>query len=1055
MKRRCTRNLFNPVSQKSTNQRWLRGLGFAMLMILINFVVLSASAQSTIKVSGVVKDSKGATLPGVSVKVKGTSIGSLTDIDGKYALSAPNSNSVLVFSYIGYVTKESTVGTNTTINVTLADNATDLSEVVVTGYGQTVKKRDLTGSIGTVSAKQIQERQPVTLFDALQGQVAGAQVVLDGGDPFSQGTIQIRGASTLNAGNGPLYVIDGVINNDAQFLNPADIASIEVLKDAASSSIYGARGANGVIIITTKRGQDGKPNVNVNYYHLFGKLAHKLQTVSADDLRYYRKLRGDGNNGINADSVNHYLNADNDYQDLLFRTGNKDNINLNVSGGQKGLTYYAGATYYKDQSIVLNSYAQRVQGVLNVDYQATPKLKISNNVTYAYQTGNSIDVGTTAKQVFERNPWTSIYKPDGTLAGYVESKRNPVAYALLASNKPTLNIAQNNTTVNYEFIPGLRATTSFNARLDNTATQTFSPTSLTSGGTGLNTGGTENERKFFYEWQTYLNYNKTFGKDHTLSAVAGFSRDRMRDDDLTFAFQNYLTEQAFTSNIATIDLTKTNTTATYSATESIYARAQYSYKDRYIINGTFRRDGSSRFGPNNKWGNFGAGGLAWRFSDEPFMKWAKSFLDDAKLRYSLGITGNDKLSDFANVTLLTFGNANGNSGVYNGNSGVGLPSQIGNPTIHWESTTQHNVGIDFTMLKGRLTFTPEYYNKTTNGLLYAKSLPEETGFLKGLVNLGTIQNSGVELTATGIPIQKKDFSWTVTGNVSFQTAGLVKSLSDHTPFIAGTSYLINEGGHIGDFYLFKNLGVYQYDVSNSYDAAGNRLTPVGVSADGKTAQSYTLNGQTYTGTIRKMVRNGNVIPGGGTIWQDTNNDGLIDDRDRVVLGNAIPKVYLGFNNFFRYKDFTLNFLFNAQFGNKVYNSVANGQNANSSTYSPPTVAAIYNSWHKQGDIAVYPNFPDKDTYGSISNGTNSLYLENGAFIRLSSARLTYNLSSALAQKVKTRSVSVYVYGNNLVTWTNYSWYDPEFTSTNVLTPGTDSGKYPKRREVGLGLTVNF
>jgi TonB-dependent SusC/RagA subfamily outer membrane receptor len=337
MKRRCTRNLFNPVSQKSTNQRWLRGLGFAMLMILINFVVLSASAQSTIKVSGVVKDSKGATLPGVSVKVKGTSIGSLTDIDGKYALSAPNSNSVLVFSYIGYVTKESTVGTNTTINVTLADNATDLSEVVVTGYGQTVKKRDLTGSIGTVSAKQIQERQPVTLFDALQGQVAGAQVVLDGGDPFSQGTIQIRGASTLNAGNGPLYVIDGVINNDAQFLNPADIASIEVLKDAASSSIYGARGANGVIIITTKRGQDGKPNVNVNYYHLFGKLAHKLQTVSADDLRYYRKLRGDGNNGINADSVNHYLNADNDYQDLLFRTGNKDNINLNVSGGQKGL----------------------------------------------------------------------------------------------------------------------------------------------------------------------------------------------------------------------------------------------------------------------------------------------------------------------------------------------------------------------------------------------------------------------------------------------------------------------------------------------------------------------------------------------------------------------------------------------------------------------------------------------------------------------------------------------------------------------------------------------
>jgi TonB-linked SusC/RagA family outer membrane protein len=1054
MKKRCTLFLFKPYSTKLKNANWIKGLGFILLLLVINLMVLPASAQ-TAKITGVVTDSKGGTLPGVSVKVKGTAVGTQTDIDGKYSINVPGSNAVLVFTYVSYISKEMPVGTGRVINVTLLDNTTDLNEVVVTGYGQTVKKRDLTGSIGTVSAKQIQERQPATLFDALQGQIAGAQVVLDGGDPFSQGTVQIRGASTLNAGNGPLYVIDGVINNDAQFLNPADIASIEVLKDAASASIYGARGANGVIIITTKRGQDGKPNVNVNYYHLFGKLAHKLQTVSANDLRYYRKLRGDGNSGINVDSVNHYLNADNDYQDLLFRTGNKDNLNINVSGGQKGLTYYAGATYYKDRSIVLNSYAQRVQGVLNVDYQGSKKFRVTNNLSYAYQTGNSIDVGTTAKQVFERNPWTSIYKPDGTLAGYIESKRNPVGYALLASNKPTLNIAQSNTTVSYSFLPSLKLTSSFNARLDNTFTQTFSPTSLTSGGTGLNTGGTENEKKFFYEWQTYFNYNKTFGKNHSLNAVLGFSRDRMRNDDLTFAFQNYLTEDAFTSNIATIDLTKTNTTATYSATESIYARAQYSFKDRYIINGTFRRDGSSRFGPNNKWGNFGAGGFAWRFSDEQFMKWSKSFLEDAKLRYSVGITGNDKLADFANVTLLTFGNANGNSGVYNGNSGVGLPTQIGNPTIHWESTTQHNFGLDLNMLKGRLTISPEYYIKTTNGLLYGKSLPEETGYLKGLVNLGNIENRGFEISVTGVAIQNKDFSWTSTTNVSFQNAGLVKSLSDHTPYIAGNSYLINEGGHIGDFYLFKNLGVYQYDVSNAYDASGNRLTPVGVSADGKTAQSYTLNGQTYNGTIRKMVRNGNVIPGGGTIWQDTNNDGLIDDRDRMVLGNAIPKVYFGFNNFFRYKDFTLNVLFTGQFGNKVYNSVANGQNANSSTYSPPTVTAIYNSWHNQGDIAIYPNFPDKDTYGSISNGTNSLYLESGAFIRLSSARLTYNLSSKLAQKIKARTMSVYVYGNNISTWTNYSWYDPEFTSSNVLTPGTDNGKYPKRRELGLGVTLNF
>ena len=1058
MKKRCTHILFKPISKKSGIARLKNNAAVLLLLLLFSVFTIPAWAQNAIKVTGVVKDNKGATLPGVSVKVKGSTLGTLTDIDGKYSLNVPNTSAILVFSYVSFNTKEVTVGSNKAIDVTLTDASTDLSEIVVTGYGQSVTKRDLTGSIATVSAKQIEERQPVNLADALQGQIAGAQVVTDGGDPFSQGTIQIRGASSLNStGNGPLYVIDGVINNDANFLNPADIASIEVLKDASSVAIYGSRGANGVIIITTKRGKEGKPNVRVDYYHLFGKLAHKLHTVSANDLRYYRSQRGDGNATL-IDSTNHYLNADNDYQDLLFRTGNKDNLSVSVSGGQKGLTYYTGVNYYSDKSIAINSYAQNVRVTSNVDYQGSEKLKISNNLSYSYITGNSIDVGSSAKQVFERNPWTSLYKPDGTYNGYIESKRNPVAQAVYGQNVPTNISVQDNIMVNYQLLKELRFTTSFNSRLDNKNTAKFTPDIITNGSAGPNSGSNELDKILTYEFQAFLNYNKTFVKDHHVTGLLAFTRDRTREDDYQFAGTNYLSELVHTTNVATLNLANGATAydATYYGSESVFGRLGYDYKGRYFINGTLRRDGSSRFGPDNKWGNFYAGAIAWRFSDEPFMAWAKNWLDDGKLRYTIGTAGNDRVGNFTYSSFIDFG-----GGSYNGSNIAYPDTQIGNPTIKWESTKTQNFGLDLTLLKGRLTITPEYYIKATYGLLYPKKTPEESGVVQGSINLGNIESRGFELAISGTPISKKDLSWNVNANITIQNAAVVKSLADHQPYIVSTSFQIKEGGHVGDFYLLKNLGVYQYDVSNAYAADGSRLTPVGVVVDKatntSTATGYTLNGQPYTGPIHQISRNGYVLKGGNTMWQDTNNDGVINDDDRIITGNAIPKFFFGINNYVKYKGFSLNFLFNGSFGNKVYNSVANGQNAFSSTYSPPTYAAIYNSWHNQGDVVTYPNFRtiNKDQYGDISNGINSLYMEDGSFIRLSSAKLTYDLGARLASKIKSRSIQLYIYGNNLATWTNYDWYDPEFTSSNVLSQGIDGGKYPRRREVGIGAVVNF
>jgi len=1061
MERICTQNIFT--SGKTSITATMR----LLLIIPVLLLMFSASvyAQGSIKISGTITDGKGETVIGATVKLKGTTVGTVTDVNGKYTISVPNTKGVLVISYIGLLPKEEVVGNRTVINVKLDDNSTNLSEVIVTGYGQSVTKSDLAGSIGSVSAKQIAERQPLSLADALEGQIAGAQVTTDGGDPLSQGTIQVRGASTLSGGNGPLYVIDGVLNDDATFLNPQDIQSIEVLKDAASAAIYGVRGANGVILITTKGGKDGKVKVTANYYHLFGKLAHKLQTTSPRDITYYRRIEGGGAGSgaaVNPDSVSVFDNQDNEYQDLLYRTGNKDNINLTVSGGSKSVLYYLGFNYYNDRSIIINSYAQNFTTIFNTDFQASDKFKITNHISIGYVTGNRVDVGSTASTVFQRNPWVSLYRPDGSMAGYVESKKNPVAYALLAQNYPTNYTIQDNIAGSYQLTKDLKFTTSFNGRLDLDGVEAFIPLSITSGALGPNSGSSSTDTKLSYEIQGFFNYSKHFG-DNNITAVLGTSFDHHKDNGFNIGLQNYLSEDVRVSTaadlLATASTTNTYVSSLY-ATQSVFARAQYGYKDKYIINGTFRRDGSSRFGPANQFGNFGAVGAAWRFSAEPFMAWSKKWLDDAKLRYSIGTLGNDNLkNDFLYLTLLNFGAGTvaNNSGSYFGNNGAYVSASLGNPTLHWEQTQSENFGLDLTMFNGRLTVTPEYYIKKTNGLLSAQILPEETGLKSGAINLGNIQNHGFELSVTGTPIAKKDFSWNINGNITFQNAAVITSLASTATAIQG-SYLVTQGGHIGDFYLLKNQGVYRWDVSNAYDAAGNMLTPVGVNTAGTSATGYLEpNGTPYTGAIRQLTRNGKVLNGGATIWQDVNNDGVIDENDRQVLGNGIPKVFWGITNFFTYKGFTLNVTFNASFGNKIYNSIANGLNLESSNYTPPTVAAIYNSWVHPGDVAIYPNMNGgvKDTYGSIANGENSLYLENGAFIRLTSAKLTYNLPKSLLSKAKIQTFNVYVYGNNLATWTNYSWYDPEFTTTNFLQPGFDNGKYPRRRELGIGVNIGF
>jgi TonB-dependent starch-binding outer membrane protein SusC len=1035
---------------------------------LITLLLLSlAGFAQTIHLSGTVRDKQGVGLPGVSVSVKGNKGGVMTDNAGHFTIDVQK-GAILVVSTVGYQQKEVTVGDKLSFDITLNQKQNDLEEVVVIGYGQTQKKRDVAGAISSVGAKQIEERQPINLFDALQGQAAGVLIMNDNGEPGAQGSIQIRGANTFAAeGNTPLYVVDGVITPDASAINPNDIERVEILKDAASASIYGARSAAGVILITTKKGKEGKPRMSVQYSKVYGKLAHKLQAANASELRLYRKIQNgnlSGSSGSFTDSLNPSFNADNDYQALLLgNTGKRDDIKMSVSGGQKQLNYYGSLNYINDEGIALNTWNKSIQSRINTEFQASRNFKYSNNLSFYWSYGNFTSINNSLRPVFDRASYLRVYNPDGTLTGYLNSKRNPVANALLEDNTRETMKAQMNHQLDFQILKELKFTTTFNAELTSYQGFYFQPRFLDDNG-NENFARNDLNKSFTWLLQGFLNYNKKFG-DHTVTALLGAEKDRDKDDYSHMEGKDFVIESSHYVKGAFIDnLTKQSASGSAISTASAFGRLNYSYRERYIVQGTYRRDASSRFGADNRIGSFLSGSAAWRFSDEKFMDWASGVLSDGKLRFSWGQTGNDRVGNYDYMMLMNQGN---NS--YNGVAGASLSTTFGNNDLKWEATEQKNIGLDLALLKSRISFVADAYVKTTHDLLYSKPLPSQTGFANVKVNVGTVETRGLEFQLNTVPVVTKNFTWNLNGNIAFEN-GIIKSLAGGQPFITG-KWLVEEGGRIGNFYGWKRLGIYPTDAHNAYDTLGNKLTPVGiVITQGSTPRTPAVaggpivtvagyndaSGKPYTGVIIKKTGNGLPLLGGDAEWEDINNDGVIDDKDRQVLGNAQPDFYLGIINNLSYKQWSLNFIVNATIGGKVYNSFKQGLTNNSSSNGPALPEAIYGAWTAQGqEGALYPYFPDKDTRGSQRGSGNSFFLEDASFIRLSSARLTYRFNSSLARKAFMNSASAYVYGVNILTWTNYSGYDPEFSSSNTLQVGDDNGRYPKRRELGLGLNIQF
>ena len=1028
-----------------------------LVMMACMLLAVTISYGQSIQVHGTVQDETGVAIAGASVIVSGSGgkTGTLTDSTGAFSLQIPEKGGSLEVSAVGYekvIIK--TMGTQS-IPIVLKAAAGSLDEIVVIGYS-TQKKRDVTGAITSVTAKQIEERQAVTLEDALQGQAAGLMVINNAGEPGESGSIQIRGGSTFSsAGNAPLYVIDGVVGASADNINPSDIESVDVLKDAASGAIYGSRAANGVIIITTKMGMLNKPQVNLNYLHNFGYLAHKLRQANATEVRLYRneqKSNLNGTAGGSTDSLNPGFNADNDYQDALTRLANKDQYDISLSGGSKNIKYYNSVRYVDDKGLILNSWAKLLQIRTNIDFQASKKIKFSTRFSFGYRDRNNINEGNTINQTFQRPTNFALYLPDGSLTGYVSGRRNPLSVALYEVNLNDRYSATLFQQMEYNIVRGLKFTTNITADYDEGRTVKFSPKILSSNNPLKNSGSEAWSRSIGWQYQAYLNYNKTIAKDHSFTGLLGFSAEKTQRNNSIISGTDYVNEHILTLNSAgTIVPAKTNTGASGNSLASIFGRIGYSYLGKYNFNGTVRRDGSSRFGKQNIWGNFYSGAVAWRFTSEHFMDWAKNILTDGKLRLSYGQTGNESIGNYDAIQRYGFG-----SYFYNGVSGIATGSSFGNPTLSWENNTQKNIGIDLTFLKGRLGITSDYYIKTTTDLLYNQPLPVETGFNSVRVNLGSFETKGFEFSLNATPVQTKDFRWDLIANLSVER-GRVKQLPGGS-FISGNSgsgggagWLIREGGRLGDFYGWKALGVYAYDESNAYDDNWNRLDPV---FDGSGVfQGYTQNGKPYNGDVHSLYNTGVKLRGGDIIFDNVAKDSVIDDNDRQVLGNAQPSFYGAIINTLSYKGFSLSFTFNTTWGNDLYNNAAQALNNYRTTHIIPQPYVIYNAWRRPGDITDVPEVSRKNTSGNMR--MNSRYIEDGSFIRLSYVRLTYKLPAAIARTIFTRDLSVYVYGSNLITWTNYSWFDPEFTSNDPLQLGQDNGRYPRRREVGLGLNIHF
>jgi TonB-linked SusC/RagA family outer membrane protein len=1043
------------------------------LLTVLSLFSGSVIAQ-TRPISGRVTDVNKRPLPGVVVNVKGTNASASTNERGDYVINGKTGD-VLVFRMLGFQRVEIMVGTSNTVDVTMAADNKNLNEVVVVGYG-TRRRSDLTGSVSSIKAEDILQSHPTSFDQALQGKVPGVVVQQVSGQPGGDVSIQIRGISSLsNPTSPPLYVIDGMQippsaqspipgngTNPLASIDPSEIASIDVLKDASATAIYGSQAANGVIVITTKRGTSGPPTITYDGYTGWQSLSKYYDVMN---LRQYATFMNEKSAIIGYDlrpqfANPQYLGVGTNWQKALFRTAPEESHNISIAGGDDRTKYFLSGTYFSQTGIALGSDFKRTSIKLNLDNKTTDWLKIGTSIElgHVYENVTTTNTGVIL-QALNQTPDVEVKNPDGTWGGndpniYGAYGANPFALASIVKDGKSRYQALGNAYAEVQFTKDLSLRNEVSGNFDFATEDYFNPSYIMGSYIKTNNSGTFTSAQNFYTSLTnYLSYSHYFQSKISINATAGHESQVLANQSVSATRSNFASNNV--TSISTGDPTTALNTGVKGngALEAYFARFNFGYNDRYLLTGTVRRDGSSKFAENNRWNTSYSGALAWKINNEAFLKNVRQ-INDLKLRVGYGLVNNQNISEYAyGSTLSTVATA------LSGNAQ--LTATTGNPDIHWETTKEYNLGLDGALFNHRITFSADAYSRKTNGLLLSDILPFYSGTIPSgsyapgaiqapYINVGSVSNKGFEFSINTTNIKSSAFNWQ-TGLTFSRNQNKILSLNNQSSFLvgyAGSTAITRSvvGRSIGEFYGYETAGIYK----NAADFV-----------------KYPALRQNGSGAIP-------ITPGSGGVWvgdvifKDLNGDGKIDESDQTFLGSPLPKFQYGINNTFNFKNFDLTIFLTGEYGNKIFNQVkVNGDDPNQNFGYFANVAnyariGLIDPKGSSSDINnVYITNPQTNivrisqSSGNENTSFSDKYIEDGSFLKCKSLTLGYSFSQQLLQKIHVRSLRVYCSATNVFTITKYSGYDPEIGSWNPFAAGVDNGYYAQPRVILLGANISL